>query len=139
MSLPPSVAKVLKQHATLEVESIDRMYLNSYQRRLQTDRGVAAFFRFHRGAIFASSALMDPISKPFIATVDCFVRREKLPRSPLPRVSVKMTSLRSIGCASTGPKGLLWSPRHKRRRPGSAPRIAATPKRVRSKPGSCGP
>ena len=59
MSLPRSVAEVLKQHVTLEVEGIDRMYLNVYQPRLQTDRGVAAFFRFHRGATFASSALMN--------------------------------------------------------------------------------
>ena len=79
MSLPRSVAEVLKQHVTLEVEGIDRMYLNVYQPRLQTDRGVAAFFRFHRGATFASSALMDPISKSFIAAVDCFVKQEQIP------------------------------------------------------------
>ena len=36
MSLPRSVAEVLKQHVTLEVEGIDRMYLNVYQPRLQT-------------------------------------------------------------------------------------------------------
>ena len=79
MSLLRSVAEVLKEHVTLKVKGIDRMYLNVYQPRLQTDRGVAAFFRFHRGATFASSALMDPISKSFIAAVDCFVRREQIP------------------------------------------------------------
>jgi hypothetical protein len=79
MSLPRSVADVLSQHVTLEVEGIDRMYLNVYQPRLQTDRGVAAFFRFHRGETFASSALMDPISKTFIAAVERFVEREQIP------------------------------------------------------------
>ena len=79
MSLPRSVAEVLKSHVTLEVEGIDRMYLNVYQPRLQTDRGVASFFRFHRGEIFASSALMNPMSKSFIAAVDRFVRREQIP------------------------------------------------------------
>jgi len=79
MSLPRSVAEVLKQHVTLEVESIDRMYLNVYQPRLQTDRGVAAFFRFHRGHTFASSALMNPISKDFIAAVERFVHKERIP------------------------------------------------------------
>jgi hypothetical protein len=79
MSLPRSVAEVLKSHVTLEVEGIDRMYLNVYQPRLQTDRGVAAFFRFHRVEIFASSALMNPMSKSFIAAVDRFVRREQIP------------------------------------------------------------
>src|SRR5215470_18786365 len=79
MSLPRSVAEVLSEHVTLEVEGIDRMYLNVYQPRLQTDRGVAAFFRFHRGHTFASSALMNPISKDFIAAIEHFVDKEGIP------------------------------------------------------------
>jgi len=79
MSLPRSVADVLKQHVTLEVEGIDRMYLNVYQPRLQTDRGVAAFFRFHRGETFASSALMNPMSQSFIAAVNRFVEDHQIP------------------------------------------------------------
>ena len=79
MSLPRSVAEVLKDHVTLEVEGIDRMYLNVYQPRLQTDRGVAAFFRFHRGETFASSALMDPMSTGFINAVDHFIQQEQIP------------------------------------------------------------
>src|SRR5438067_258499 len=79
MSLPRTAADVLKDHVTLQVEGIDRMDLNVYQPRLQTDRGVATFFRFHRGETFASSALMDPISKAFIAAVERFVEREQIP------------------------------------------------------------
>src|SRR3954462_3912200 len=79
MTLPRSVADVLNEHVTLEVEGIDRMYLNVYQPRLQTERGVAAFFRFHRGDTFASSALMEPISKPFITAGDSFVEAERVP------------------------------------------------------------
>ena len=79
MSLPRTVAEVLGEHVTLEVEGIDRMYLNVYQPRLQTERGVAAFFRCHRGETFASSALMDPMSKAFIAAVDRFVLQEQIP------------------------------------------------------------
>ena len=79
MTLPRSAADVLKDHVTLEVEGIDRMYLNVYQPRLQTDRGVAAFFRFHRGETFASSALMAPMSTAFIDAVDRFVEQEQVP------------------------------------------------------------
>src|SRR5262245_62470021 len=78
MSLPRSVAEVLNQHVTLEVEGIDRMYLNVYQPCLQTERGVAAFFRFHRGETFASAALMAPMSTAFAAVED-FVAREHVP------------------------------------------------------------
>jgi hypothetical protein len=64
---------------TLEVEAIDRMYLNVCVGPLQREGGVASFFRFHRGHQFASSALMDPISKTFIAAMEAFARRESIP------------------------------------------------------------
>ena len=79
MSLPRTVAEVLKDHLTLEVEGIDRMYLNVYQPRLQTDRGVASFFRFHRGETFASSALMNPMSKSFVARIEGFAKENRIP------------------------------------------------------------
>jgi hypothetical protein len=63
MSIPRTVAEVLREHVTLEVEGIDRMYLNVYVPALQRAGGVASFFRFHLGHRFASSALMDPITK----------------------------------------------------------------------------
>ena len=79
MSLPRTVADLLSQHVTLKLESIDRMSLNVYQHRLQSDRGVVNFFRFHRGYTFASSALMEPISNAFIANVERFVKQRRVP------------------------------------------------------------
>jgi hypothetical protein len=79
MSLSRSVADVLDEHVTLEVECLDRMYLNVYQQRLQYDFGVMSFFQFHRGPTFASSALMEPISNAFIADVERFVKQRRVP------------------------------------------------------------
>src|SRR5258708_40034717 len=79
MTIPRSVAEVLAEHVTLEVEGIDRMYLNVYVPGLQREQGVACFFRFHRGHQFASSALMDPISKTFVAALVTFARQRKIP------------------------------------------------------------
>jgi hypothetical protein len=79
MSVPRSVAEVLSGHVTLEVEGIDRMYLNVYVPGLQREQGVATFFRFHRGHRFVSSALMDPISKAFVAALETFARQQKIP------------------------------------------------------------
>ena len=73
MTLPRSVADVLGDHVTLEVECIDRMYLNLYQPKLQHELGVVGFFKLHRGFPFVSSALMDPISKAFVADIHRFV------------------------------------------------------------------
>src|SRR5947209_9629140 len=82
MSVPRTVAEVIRQHVTLEVEGIDRMYLNVYQPRLQCEGQVAAFFRAHRGHTFASSALMDPITKAFIASVERFTQQNQIPLIP---------------------------------------------------------
>jgi hypothetical protein len=85
MSLPRSVAEVINEHVTLEVEGIDRMYLNVYQPKLQTDKQVAAFFRFHRGHTFASSALMEPISKAFIDGIEAYVQAHNIPLITFPK------------------------------------------------------
>src|SRR5262249_5777832 len=55
------------------------MYLNVYQPRLQCEGQVAAFFRSHRGHTFASSALMDPMTKAFIASVESFAQEHQIP------------------------------------------------------------
>ena len=79
MSVPRSVAEVLNEHVTLEVEGIDRMYLNVYVPQLQREQGVATFFRSHLGHRFASSVLMDPISKRFAGDLESFARQEQIP------------------------------------------------------------
>ena len=79
MSVPRTVADVIREHVTLEVEGIDRMYLNVYQPQLQHLSGVVTFFRYHRGMPVVSSALMNPISKAFIAATEAFVARQQIP------------------------------------------------------------
>ncbi len=79
MSVPHSVATILQQKVSLDIESIDRMYLNVYVPHLQTPAGVAHFFRAHRGATFASSALMEPLTTAFIAALERFARTQGVP------------------------------------------------------------
>ena len=79
MSLPKTVADVLRDHVTLEVEGIDRMYLNVYVPQLQRELGVFGFLRYHRGHIFASSALLAPISDAFIQAIVDFTQEHALP------------------------------------------------------------
>jgi len=49
MSVSRSVAEVLAEHVTLEVEGIDRMYLNVYIPGLQREQGWPASFDFIAG------------------------------------------------------------------------------------------
>jgi hypothetical protein len=79
VSLPRSVAEIIRDHVTLQVESIDRMYLNVYQPRLQTEKQAACFFRYHRGQPVASSSLMGAMTNNFLDQVDAFVQKHKIP------------------------------------------------------------
>jgi hypothetical protein len=79
MSVARTVAEVLAEHVTLEIEGIDRLYLNVYVPRLQHVGGVVGFFRGHRGQPIASSALMAPISLAFVAAIERFVREQGVP------------------------------------------------------------
>jgi len=56
MSIARSVAEVLREHVELEVEAIDRMYLNVYVKHLQSVGAVVGYLRVHRGQRFASTA-----------------------------------------------------------------------------------
>jgi len=79
MTVSLSVADVLSERVTLQVESIDRLYLNLYQPRLMHAGGVAQFFRSHQGATFASSALMAPMTRAFQAAVLRFAETANVP------------------------------------------------------------
>jgi len=79
MSVPSSsVTEILAKHVTLELECIDRMYLNVYVPRLQSPGLIATFFRDHRGELFASSALMAPMSRAFVAALHAFAAERGL-------------------------------------------------------------
>lgn len=79
MTVPRTVADVMRDHVTLEVECIDRMYLNLYVPLLQSTRGCAHYWRKHRGYAFASSALMQPMSRAFVAAIERYARDEAIP------------------------------------------------------------
>jgi hypothetical protein len=74
-----NVAEILVDHVRLTVEAIDRMYLNVYMPRLQCTYGAVSFFRDHRGRPLASSALMSPMSRGFVAELDRFAARHRVP------------------------------------------------------------
>ncbi len=76
MTLAQSVADILRDHVTLEVEGIDRMYLNAVVPLLQSERGIAWFFREYRGHHFASSALMAPMTRAFVEALEGYARSE---------------------------------------------------------------
>ena len=62
MSVARSAAEVLRDHVVLEVEAIDRMYLNVYVPHLQSVGAVVGYLRVHRGQRFASTTAVTPMT-----------------------------------------------------------------------------
>src|SRR5438105_8636108 len=108
MSLPASVADVLANHVTLEVECIDRMYLNLYQPKLVYPAGVVGFFKGHREMPFASSALMDPMTKDFVAGIHRFVGDHGLDLVHFQKGQRKDDVARSYLARHDGSEGILF-------------------------------
>jgi hypothetical protein len=108
MSIAHSVAEVLEEHVVLEVEGIDRMYLNVYIPQLQRELGVVSFFRFHRGFKFASSALMLPITQRFIGKVEQFVQQQRVPLVCFEKLQRKDDVMKEYLGKFTGTEGVLF-------------------------------
>ena len=103
-----SVGELLSDRVTLDVEGIDRLYLNLYQPRLQTGGGVAAFFKQHRGAKVASTALMGPISHAFVKAIGEFARREGVEIVTFAKGERKDEVTKARLQAFTAPEGILY-------------------------------
>ena len=76
---PISAGEILKQHVQLEIESLDRMYLNLYVGDIQTPAGAACFFIKHRGKPVASSKLMEPMTQGFVADMNKYAEDHGIP------------------------------------------------------------
>lgn len=79
MSLPRTVSEVIDQHVTLELESLDRVYLNVYQPKLQTPKAVFRFLREHHGQGAVSSRRMKVISERFVKAIEDYVAKHGIP------------------------------------------------------------
>lgn len=77
--LPQTVADVLDKHVVLEVESIDRMYLNAIVPRLQIVEGALRFIRQQRRAKVASTNAVEPMTRNFVEAIEQFVRQHQIP------------------------------------------------------------
>jgi len=74
-----SLAEILREHVTLEVESIDCMYLNVYIPKLQRETGASWFLRQERKYPVPSSAAMVPISRAFVAAIETYAKAHQIP------------------------------------------------------------
>lgn len=74
-----TIKELIEEHTTLEVECLDRLYLNGYIPSLQTEGGLKGFLVGHRGWSFPSPALLGQMTKDFVERVEAFISENALP------------------------------------------------------------
>lgn len=74
----PNVAELITEHVTLTVDCVDRLYLNAYVPRLQSEGGVVAFLR-HRGHHIPSPAGFGQITDGFKTRLRAWADRQGIP------------------------------------------------------------
>jgi hypothetical protein len=77
--LPQTVADVLDKHVVLELEAIDRMYLNVIVRRLQILEGALRFIRQQRKAKVLSTNAVEPMTRAFVQAIEQFAKQNQIP------------------------------------------------------------
>ena len=78
MKVSHSLAQLQKQHVVMELECIDRMYLNAYVPKLTSEAGIAGFCRGYLGHRFASTKQAIAMTDAFIKSIRDFIQREGL-------------------------------------------------------------
>src|SRR5690242_7734801 len=74
-----TVNDVLDGHVALDIQCLDRIYLNAYVPTLQTSAQVVAFLTRHLGYPFPSPALFNKIGQRFRQAVTSFAQANDIP------------------------------------------------------------
>jgi hypothetical protein len=74
-----NINEVLDGHVSLDVECVDRLYLNAYVPNLQVGGQVERFCKDHLGQPIASPAVIQPIGNRFRRDVDAFAKLHRIP------------------------------------------------------------
>src|SRR5215208_8275431 len=74
-----SIPDLLDGHVTLEVECLDRLYLNGYIGSLATSGGLVTFMREQLGKPIPSPVVLGQISERFREAVKLLAERERIP------------------------------------------------------------
>ena len=134
-----TAADMVAGHVALDIECLDRIYLNGYVAKLQTPGGVVYFFHDHRGKPIVSPALFEPIGEKFRRDIKDWAQANGIPlirfRAGERKADVMAPYLEAaaatgrsqvaaIGCAQEFQ--LVWTARKRDTDPGRCPQFSFT-------------
>ena len=78
MMVAKNVEDLLKDHVDLEVEWIDRLYLNGYIPQLETPGGFASFLKHDLAMPVVSTTAVAPTSRQFVKSIERFPKQQQV-------------------------------------------------------------
>lgn len=94
MTDPVTVNDVLDGQVALDLECLDRIYLNAYVPNLQAGGQVVSFLTAHLGNPIPSPAIFDKIGTGFRRSVDRFAEDDHIPMVRLSKGDRKIEVMR---------------------------------------------
>jgi hypothetical protein len=109
MAKPVTVNDVLDGHVALDLECLDRIYLNAYVPNLQVGGQVVSFLTAHLGYPIPSPAIFERIGTAFRRAVGRFAEQEHVPVVRFTRTDRKVEKMRPYiaARAATGRSGVV--------------------------------
>lgn len=122
----PNVAEIIREHVTLDIKCVDRLYLNGYVPRLQSEGGVVAFLRRAGGRVVPSPAIFGEITTAFRARLQAWCEARQIPWIEFRKGERKDDIVQKYRERFTAPAGVVlvgvaqerawaWSPRKSQR------------------------
>ena len=74
-----NVNEILRDHVTLAIDCMDRIYLNGYIPNLQVPGQLVNFLTKHRGNVIPSPVLLGKIGQQFVQAVEEYAQEHKVP------------------------------------------------------------
>ena len=108
MSLPRTVADVLSKHVALELECIDRLYLNFYQPQLQLEPKVYRYLREQHGAGAVSSRYFQGMTRAFVGSIESFTQKIGVPLLTFNKQTRKEELAAEYRAKFTADEGILF-------------------------------
>ena len=103
-----TIDTIIRDHVTLTVDCIDRLYLNGYVPALQTSGQLCWFLREHLGYPIPSPALLRPLHDRFVWDVTTFAAERGVPIVPFERGQRKDDVAARYRARFTADEGLVF-------------------------------
>ena len=106
--MTPNIESIIRDHVTLTVRCLDRIYVQGYMPKLQTSGGLCYFLRNHLGFPIPSPALFRPLHDRFVNAITAYATEHAVPYVAFERGQDKDAVATTHRAAFTAEEGVVF-------------------------------